>query len=177
MFLENDILWQLKSIGKDNFYVFYPLSEAQFKRVRVDQIMDISMYDIWFGSQSTNNYSYVVTKQVSETVPGQKDPVKVTVTATVNVTRQVIDSRGVMDCRITDTENRSIVFFERFPAQYTWENLSGTYSGDARALSSRDNAIVNGSYKNPLSYDELYRELSKQVLSDFNFKMRRLYGK
>jgi len=175
--VENDLMWELKNIGKDNFYAFYTESDARFKKIRVDQYMDIGLYDLWFGTLYTDNYSYQASKTISTTVPGQKDPVKETVTATVNVTRRLIDSRAMMDCRITDTENRNIIFNQRFPARYTWENLSGEYTGDSRALSSQDRQIVNGRYSQPPSYDELYKELVKKVIYDFSYKMRELYGK
>ena len=177
-FLENDILWDLKTIGRDNYYLFYTVSDAQYKNIRVDQFIDLAMYDIWFGTLSGNSYSYNVSREINEPAPNPKDPpVKIYVSATVSVTRRILDSRAEMDCRITDSDNRRIIFSQRFPAHYTWENLSGSYSGDQRALSARDWAIVNGIYNNPPSYDDLYRELTKQLLNDFNYRMRQVYGR
>jgi hypothetical protein len=175
---EYDILRELKSIGSNNFYAFYTVADAQFKKIPVDQYIDLSLYDIWFGTLSTNNYSYNVSKQITVPATNPRDaPTKQTVTATVNVTTRQIDSRAAMDCRITDAEGRNIIFSQRFPARYIWENRSGDYLGDARALSATDQRIVNGRYDYPPSYDELYRELSKKMLDDFNFRMRQLYGK
>ncbi len=177
-FLENDLLSGLNNIGRNYYNRFYTVNDAQYKGLRVDQFMDINIYNIWFGQLMSNNYSYTVSKTVTEPGPTPKDKGKtVTVSATVNVTRRIIDSRAAMDCRITDAADRRILYNERFPAQYTWEKLTGTYTGDSRALSDKDRAIINGAYNNPPAYDELYRELMRKVLTDFNNRMRQIYAR
>lgn len=177
-FLENDIVNGLSNIGRNYYYQFYPLPEAQSKRIRVDQFMDILMYDIWFGNLATNTYTYDVSITIKEPSSNTKEADKsVVVKATVRVTRRIMDSRAGMDCRISDAESRRIIFSERFPARYTWEKLTGTYTGDSRALSDKDRAIINGVYNNPPDYNELYRELTRQIMNNFNTRMRQLYGR
>lgn len=176
-FLETDILNSLNSTGRNYYYIFYRLNDAQFKQVRVDQFMDLMMYDIWFGNLATDTYSYDVSKTIKETIPDTKETRSTTVTATVRVTRRIIDSRAAMDCRISDAQSRRIIFTERFPARYTWEKLTGSYTGDSRALSDKDKAIINGAYNNPPDYNELYRELTRQIMNNFSTRMRQLYGR
>ncbi|MBS1575736.1 MAG: hypothetical protein JST09_10575 [Bacteroidetes bacterium] len=177
-FLENDILNSLSNIGRNYYYQFYLLPEAQSKRIRVDQFMDVMMYDIWFGSLAMNTYSYDVSKTIKEPSSNTKEADKsIVVNATVRVTRRIMDSRAAMDCRVSDAGSRQIIFSERFPARYTWEKLTGTYTGDSRALSDKDLAIVNGVYSNPPDYNELYRELTRQIMNNFNSRMRQLYGR
>jgi ribosomal protein S24E len=177
-FLDNDIQSSLNNIGRNYYYKFYQLFDAQSHQLRVDQYMDIMMYDIYFGRVAVNSYSYDVAKVIKEPSSNPKEaPKSITVTATVKVTRRVMDSRAAMDCRISDAENRRIIFSERFSRNYTWENLTGTYTGDSRALSDKDKAIINGSYNNPPDYNDLYRELTRQIMNDFNSRMRQLYGR
>jgi len=177
-FLDNDIQNSLNNIGRNYYYKFYQLFEAQSRQVRVDQFMDILMYDISFGRLSMNSYSYDVSKTVKEPAVNPKDaPVSVIVKATIKVNRRIMDCRAAMDCRITDAENRRIIFSERFFRNYTWENLTGNYTGDSRALSDKDRAIINGVYNNPPDYNDLYRELTRQILDAFNNRMRQLYGR
>lgn len=175
-FFENDLFWQLQnSAGRNSFYKFYNYNTA--RNQRADQYMDIAMYDIWISPVYSNNYSYDVSKNIS--VPDETDPDKtktITVSATVTVKRSIIDSRAVMDCRITDVADRRMLLTDRFGAQYSWENKTGTYQGDSRALSDSDWAIVRGAYNNPPSQDELYRELTKQLLNDFSNRMRQFFN-
>ncbi|AOM78788.1 hypothetical protein [Pedobacter steynii] len=175
-FFENDILWNLNSIGERSYYKFYGMSYGQQSDIRVDQFMDINMYDIWFSNLATNTYSYEVSKKIpvkSDKMAGSQS--SKTISARVYVTRRIINSRAVMDYRVTDAHTQKLVASDRIPAQYTWENLTGKYTGDYNALSERDKAIVNGVANNRPGYDDLYRELTRQILSQFNFAMRDLY--
>lgn len=175
-FFESDILWNLNSIGSGGFYKFYSINDGQSRDIRVDEYIDLNMYDIWFSNLATNQYSYAVSKQIqarSDKMANSSGTI--TVSATVTVTRRVINSKAVLDYRITDAASGRIITSDRIPAQYTWESLTGKYTGDPRALSAKDNAIINGSYNSRPGYDELYRELTRQILTQFNFRMRDIY--
>ncbi len=177
-YFQNDIVNTLNNIGNGHYYIFYNPTEAQVRDVRVDQYMDIDVHDIWFGQLASNSYSYDVSKDIS--VEDDKDPkVKktITVTATVYVTRRVVDSRAMMEYRITDQASRQMIAYDLVPAQYTWEKLTGNYKGDSRALADKDWAIIRGAYNNQPAYDDLYRELTRRMMNDFNYRMRTIYGR
>jgi hypothetical protein len=176
-YFQNDIVYNLNNIGSSHYYKFYNTSEPRAREVRADQFMDINVYDIWFGQMAVNRDQYPVSKDITE--KDEKDATKTktkTVTATVNVTRRIIDSRASMDYRITDAASRRMVGSDRISAQYTWEKLTGSYTGDERALSDKDWAIIRGAYNNQPGYDELYRELTNQLMNQFNNRMRSIYG-
>ncbi|MEP6727394.1 MAG: hypothetical protein ABJC98_16365 [Bacteroidota bacterium] len=178
-FFQNDIVYSLNNIGSSHYYKFYNTSEPRAREVRADQFMDINVYDIWFGQMGSNRESYTVSKEITEKDKDDKEGKKnktYTVSATVNVTRRVIDSRASMDYRITDAASRRMVGSDRVSAQYTWEKLTGSYTGDQRALSDKDWAIIKGAYSNQPSYDELYRELTRQLMNQFDSRMRSIYG-
>ncbi|NRF40742.1 hypothetical protein [Pedobacter foliorum] len=173
-FFERDILWNLNSIGNSNYYEFYSGSEGQGRRI--DQYLEISMNDIWFSNLATNNYSY----RVSKKIPVKSDKANgsvstITVTATINAVRRIINSRASMYYRITDAESRKLIASDRIPAEYTWQSITGKYTGDSRALSAKDWDIVRGSYNNRPDYNDLYHELTRQIMTQFNFKMRDIY--
>ncbi|MEP7280303.1 MAG: hypothetical protein ABI813_16770 [Bacteroidota bacterium] len=176
-FFEQDIVYNLNNIGINYYYKFYNISEPRAREVRADQFMDINVYDIWFGQMAVNRDKYTVSKDITEN--DEKDASKsrtITVSATVNVTRRVIDSRASMDYRITDAASRRMVGSDRIGAQYTWEKLTGNYTGDQRALSDKDWAIVRGAFNNQPGYNELYRSLTSQLMNQFNTRMRSIYG-
>jgi hypothetical protein len=176
-YFQNDIVYSLNNIGNSHYYKFYNTSEAGTRDVRADQFMDINVYDIWFGQMGSSRESYTVSNDITE--KDDKDAKKTktyTVTATVNVTRRVIDSRASMDYRIMDAASRRMVGSDRVFAHYTWEKLTGSYTGDQRALSDKDWAIIRGAYSNQPGYDELYRELTRQLMNQFDNRMRSIYG-
>lgn len=175
-FFERDILWNLNNIGNSNYYEFYGLNDRDPGSRRIDQYMELSMYDIWFSSPVNNNYSYTVSKQIpvkSDKMAGSVS--SITVTATIQATRRIVNSRAVMDYRITDAFTRKIIASDRIPAQYTWESITGKYTGDSRALGDKERAIINGTYNKQPDYNDLYRELTRQIMSRFDFRMRDIY--
>jgi len=177
-YFQNDIVYALNNIGSSHFYKFYNSSEPKARDVRADQFMDINVYDIWFGQMGARRESYTVSKEITE--KDEKDAKKTktfTVTATVNLTRRVIDSRASMDYRIMDAETRRMLTTDRINANYTWEKVTGSYTGDQRALSDKDWAIIRGAYSEQPSYDELYRNLTRQLMSQFDSRMRSIYGR
>jgi hypothetical protein len=169
-FFEGEVLWNLNTLG--NYVKFYGARDPSTRDVRPDQYMDILLSDIWFGRMFTNSYSYTVSKTLPADPRLKIAPEKVS--ATVFVTRRGIEARATMDCRIT-TAGGQPVSSDRFPARYAWENLTGRYTGDSRALSEKDWAIIRGAFNQPPSYDELYRNLTRQIMNDFLFRMRGIY--
>lgn len=169
-FFESELLWNLNTLG--SYSQFYGGRDPSTRDVRADQYMDILLSDIWFGRMYTNSYSYTVSKTLPSDPRLKIAPEKVT--ATVYVTRRGIEARATMDCRIFTPSGQS-VSADRFPARYAWENLTGRYTGDARALSEKDRAIIQGVFNQPPSYDELYRTLTRRIMNDFMFRMRSIY--
>ncbi|MDE3249013.1 MAG: hypothetical protein KGO82_10160 [Bacteroidota bacterium] len=177
-YFQNDIVSRLNSIGNSHYYRFFNFNEPRAREVRADQFMDINVYDIWFGQMAVNRDSYTVTKDITEKDPkDEKKTRTTTVSATVNVTRRVIDSRASMDYRIMDAASRQMVGSDRLFARYTWEKLTGSYTGDQRALSDKDWAIIRGAFNNQPTYDELYRELTRQLMNQFDSRVRSIYGR
>jgi hypothetical protein len=179
-YFDNDIIYALNTIGNTHYYNFFNPNEASAQQIRVDQYMDINVHDIWFAPLSVNHSSYDVSKDIS--VPDEKDKegkVKktITVTATVNMTRRIIESRAMMEYRITAQQSQQLIAYDRVPAQYTWEKLTGNYKGDSRALSDKDWAVIRGAYSSQPPYDELYRELTRRMINEFNNRMRIIYGR
>ncbi|MBS1565938.1 MAG: hypothetical protein JST39_16230, partial [Bacteroidetes bacterium] len=179
-YFENDIIYGLNTIGNPHYYNFFSPNEATTQQLRVDQYMDINVHDIWFAPLAVNTYSYDVSKDIS--VPDDKDKEgkakkTITVSATVYVTRRVIESRAMMEYRITEQASQRMLAYDRVPAQYSWEKLTGNYKGDSRALGDKDWAIIKGAYSSAPPYDELYRELTRRMMNEFNNRMRVIYGR
>jgi hypothetical protein len=177
-YFQSDLIRNLNNIGRGHYYNFYGINEPQAQELKVDQYLDINVYDISFGQLASNEYSYNVSRDITE--KDDHDPKlsrTTTVTATVYVTRRIIDSRAMMDYRITDAVSRRIITYDRVPAQFTWERQTGSYKGDSRALGDKDWAILRGAFDRQPGYDELYRELTNRMMNEFNSRMRNIYGR
>ncbi|MEB0260694.1 MULTISPECIES: hypothetical protein [unclassified Mucilaginibacter] len=175
-FFEKDILWNLNMIGNSNYYQFYSTNNGQATNRRIDQLIELNMHDLWFSNLATNNYSYTVSKIIpikNDKMAGSNSTIKVS--ATIQATRRVINSRAIMDYQITDAASGKMIATDHIPAQYTWESLTGKYTGDSRALDNKDWSLVKGNFDNRPGYDDLYQELTRQIMTQFNFRMRNIY--
>jgi hypothetical protein len=87
--------------------------------------------------------------------------------ATLYIEKSYFTASGDMEVRVTDMNTRNTVLDNRYNGQYRWEEESATYTGDARALSSRDNRLVrNAHFRTPNQQDvlaQLYQRVYPQV--------------
>jgi hypothetical protein len=72
-----------------------------------------------------------------------------------------------MDVNVTDLSSGKSISYRNLSDDYRWEEERATYSGDSRALNSRDWEMINRTgYNNPRKEDvlrELFRKLYPQV--------------
>ena len=178
-YFQNDVLSTLNNIGGNYFYRFFDINSGPARDVRVDQYMEVNMYDLFFSKLATDNYSYEVTKDIpiKTDKDGKSSSGTEHVKATVTVTRRVINARLQMDYRISDAATQRMITFDRIPTQYTWEKSTGKYAGDSRALSDKDWAIVRGEFNKEPDENELYRALTRQIMNEFTSRMRTIYGR
>ncbi len=153
--------------NKNSPALFYTEWEARRENIRPDWEIDLTWLDINIPHPSTNQYSRNISRQIEA---GRDTSGKVyyeTVHATLNVIRQYFTAYGELECRIKDLEKQKIVSNNRFRDQFNFQEEYATYSGDSRALSSSDWALINNNrYQIPGKEDilsELYQRIYPQV--------------
>jgi len=147
---------------------FYTDVEARNDAVEPDCVIDLSLRNMDLPRPSINNYSRNVNKQIQEGKDTSGKPIYKTIYATINISRRYFTARAQMDVNITDAYRRKNISYTSYTASYDWQEERATYTGDRRALSNEDWALINrGNYNNdPRREDilnELYRKLYPQV--------------
>ena len=75
-----------------------------------------------------------------------------------------------MEMNIRDIRSNRNISYRTFSNNYRWQQESGSYSGDRRALSNNDWAILNNNnYNSPRKEDvleDLYRKIYPQVKNE-----------
>lgn len=124
---------------------FYSDWEANSRRIRADRIVELNFTEMYVGQVYTDRYtinrSVEVETGTTKTNPPQ--PVYTTVTAKVYVTKRYMQSRATLECRIYDQAQGNNLLYDRFPGYDDWKIETATYSGDKRALTASDWALVN----------------------------------
>jgi len=148
---------------------FYTEWEARRDNAQPDWVVDLTLRNMDIPQPMVNNYSRNVSKQIKIGSDTSGKPVYQTVYATLNIQRQYFNARAQMDMNIVEVATRRNITFNNYSDTYNWQQELATYSGDRRALSDNDYALVNnGRFNTPRREDilnELYRNIYPQVKS------------
>ncbi|MES2777400.1 MAG: hypothetical protein V4722_24690 [Bacteroidota bacterium] len=165
---ENDYLqWKMVNdlnAGSYNTVKFFTAEQADRQRIQPDCVVDLRYSSFNFANMRTDRNTINRSKQVEtgQTKTDPPQPVYATVTATVYVTTQYINNRGVLECRIYDVATGRNLLYDNFPGDYYWSNSTATYRGDQRALTSEDLRMINNRYTQPPNRNEVVRRIIDQ---------------
>ncbi len=139
--------------------------------VQPDWITDLTVREMDIPRPTVYNYSRNLSKKIET---GKDTAGKVTyqtVYATLNIQKQSFNARATMDVNITAADTRKNIFYDNYSNSYYWQQEVASYSGDSRALSSNDWALVNNRYNMPRKEEimnELYQGIYSQVKSNIS---------
>ena len=152
---------------------FYTEWEARRDDVQPDWVVDLTLRNFDIPRPVVYNYTQSRSKQIEIGMDTAGKPVYQTVYATLNIQRQSLTARGQMDINITDVATRKNITYDNFSDTYDWQQEVATYSGDSRALTSSDWALVNNNYNQPRKEDilnELYRSIYPRVRNKISYE-------
>lgn len=152
---------------------FYSDWEAQRANVAVDWIVDLRLRNMDLPQPYSNTYRQNRSAQIQNGTDTSGKPIYRTVTATVNITRMSFTARADMDVLIRDVETARTISNRNFREDYRWQEERASYSGDSRALSSNDWAMINNNNfyapRREQVLEELYRQLYPDVLNNIKY--------
>lgn len=142
---------------------FYTDWEARRENIRPDWEVDLTWQYMNIPQPMTNQYSRNISKQIES---GRDTSGKVqyqTVTATLYIIKKYFTASGDMELRITDINTGRNITNNRYSDQFTWQEEYATYTGDSRALSGNEYALLNNNnYRIPRNED-IVTELSRRI--------------
>lgn len=148
---------------------FYSDYEIRRENLPANWTVDLRLRDIDIPAPRSTTSSRNLSAQVRSGTDTAGHPIYKTVYATLNVTRSSFTARATMEVNINDLASRKNISFRTFRDDYRWEEEWGSYSGDSRALSNNDWAILNnnnnrtGSPRREDILAELYKKIYPQV--------------
>jgi len=170
----NDFLQRnlVRDLGGNSNYSparFFTDYDAQRLRVNPDWIIDLTWVNLDVPRPYTQQYNRVVNRRIEIGRDTSNKPVYKNISATLHITRKYFTATGDLECRITDANTGNNINLNRYSSQVDWQQEYATYSGDSRALSNNDLAILNNNnYQQPRKEDilnELYQKIYPQVKS------------
>lgn len=142
---------------------FYTEWEARRDNVQPDWVVDLTLRNMDIPRPYVNNYSRNVSRQIEIGSDTSGKPVYKTVYATLNIQRQSFSARAQMDVQIVETATHRNIAYNSYSDTYNWQAEVATYSGDRRALSNNDRALINNSNYNNLRREDILNELYRNI--------------
>jgi hypothetical protein len=142
---------------------FFTDWEARRDNIQPDWVVDLTLRNMDLPRPSISNYSRNVSNRIETSKDTSGKPVYQTVHATVNISKQFFTARGQMDVNITDAVSRKNIGYNSYSDDYSWQEEHATYTGDSRALSNNDWALINNKNYNQPRKEEVLNELYKKI--------------
>lgn len=173
-YFQQTLVRELKGINSSRYPArFYTDWEARRDNVKPDWEVNLTLRNM--NIPRPQNYTY--TRNASQQVEIGRDSsgriLYQNVYARIYITRHSFTANADMEIQITDIATRKNIAYNTFREDYRWEEESGTYEGDSRALNGNDWALINNNRINdPRKEDvlnELYRKLYPQVKNKITY--------
>lgn len=171
-YFQESLVRELQNTNGYNRYAarFYTDWDARRDNVQPDWVVDLRLRDMSIPYPITYNYQRQVSANVQDGRDTSGKPIYRTVYATLNLNRQSFDATAAMEMNIRDIKTNRNISYRTFSNNYRWQQESGSYTGDRRALSNNDWATINNNnYNSPRKEDvleDLYRRIYPQVKNE-----------
>ena len=168
-YFQQKLISDLQSLASSNFYAarFYSDEGLRQENMQPDWVVDLRLSSLQIPPPASYNYRRNASAQVQAGKDTTGKQLYQTVYATINITRYSFTARVLLDVMINDVVNHKQINYRSFDADYNWQEERASYTGDSRALSNTDWAIINNrNYEAPRKEEvlqELYRKLYPQV--------------
>jgi hypothetical protein len=134
------------------------------QKTETDETIFIYFKNFSVGVITKENFSRDVTTNSATPVGRRNRAVQVAVPSTATITSSHITSTSSAVIRIEIlTNDGNLIDKEEFNSMYEWVNEINTYSGDSRALSATDRALLRNQVKSPPSDNVITADLLKQL--------------
>ncbi len=163
---------------KSQFLEFYLEQEIKNDTTPIDQNMKIIFAGYAEGKPSVTNYSENLTDSVKSgetTVNGVKRTTYEKVSAKITYYDKTVTSRAEVRVIITDRKSGATLKSSAVTGVYKWQANWGHYTGDVRALNTKQRNICQRSETNP-SDSELMNRVKTELDKNLGGELRGFYS-
>ena len=175
-YFQQTLLRELQNENTHNRYAarFYSDWQARRDNIQPDWVIDLRLRNMDIPYPRNTSYRRNLSNKIQIGTDTSGIPVYQTVTAVLNVTRSSFTARADMEVIIRDLETNQNISNRTFRDDFRWQEEYASYSGDSRALSADDWALVNnrGGINSPSREDvlnQLYRKIYPQVKNNIKY--------
>jgi hypothetical protein len=177
-FFYDQVLEFLNNRFKEKSFVrFYTPEEAERMEIRYpDMVLRLEFYDFVVGDAVHNESEQEVSRDEKiATKDTNKVEIK-TYRAKIKTVTDKIISGGLLEVRITDFQASRLLFSDKVPGQFTWQNQYAVYVGDVKALNDTQKVLVSRSVVVPPSPQSLFMEFTRPIYEQLTGKLAKFFG-
>lgn len=180
---QEDLVRNLRYQGGSEFVRFMTDWESRSNNIQPDEILEMRLGRLDMGRSYDETNSRDVSKQVVvKQVVYKPDSVVneyATVSARVHITRRNFISYGDLQITARDASGKYL-WSDIIRSEHRFATEFASYTGDQRALSESDRALVNNSHshgQNQLRREDVFRELLRQLEYEASTRFRNYYSR
>jgi hypothetical protein len=176
---ERELLRTIRN-GINNEFLHFTTLADNSNRTEPDEIIEMRLGTFNIGRPYDESKTRNVEKEVvvKEIVYNKDSVVKeyAKVTARITTTKRLLRSTSDMYLNILDGERR-VLWNDLVRAEHRWTTEFATFTGDERALSESDKALLNKSQRTPPRDEEVEEGLLDQLSSEVTRRLRSYYNR
>jgi hypothetical protein len=169
---------------KDFVHFFSPEEAERAKLKYPDIVLRMGFYDFFIDRPQHLEEQRDLSKQVEE-----KYQVKVSRDSTVTKIRTVmkkgkikivtdqVASGGLLEIKAVEFQSQKILFTDKIPGQYLWQNKYGVFVGDSEVLDNSLANIVNNKVLMPPAAQDMFVLFTKPIFNQLTGKLTSYFRK
>ena len=145
-----------------------------------DQIIDLSFDDYFIGQTYLKETRETVVRdsvkvgEVTDSL-GTKFPVYGKVEAELQRFDKTLESGGLLNISIIEPNSNTVLFQQKIPSTYVWENHWARYQGDKRALTEKEIQLTKNKELLPPAPQDLFYAFTRPLFDQTAILLRRRY--
>ncbi len=163
---------------KDFVHFFSPEEAERSKLKYPDMLLRMGFYDFFIDRPSHFEEEKELSKEVEEKYQ-VKDASGTAVTKTrmvpkrgkIKIVTDRMASGGLLELKAVEFQSQKIVFTDKIPGQFTWENQYGIFVGDKEVLDNKLAAIVSNKVLTAPASQDMFVLFTKPIFNQLTGKL------
>ena len=178
-FYDNVFQMLNQQFQETDFVHFFSPEQAEKSKLKYpDMVLRMGFYDFFIDRVQHSEEEKDLSAQVEE-----KYQVKISKDSTVTKTRAVtkkgkikiltdqVASGGLLEMKTVEFQSQKIVFTDKIPGQFTWQNKYGIFVGDNEVLDKELTAILNNKMIMPPPAQDMFVLFTKPIFDQLKGKL------
>ena len=164
---------------ENDFVHFYSPEQAERMKLKYpDVVLQMGFYDFFVNRPVRFEEEKEVERQIEEKYDVKGDggamvtrTRSVTKKGKIKVITEQVASGGLLEMKAVEYQSKKILFTDKFPGEFTWENKYGIFVGDKEALDSNQLKIINNKAITPPESQEMFVLFTKPIYNQMKDKL------